>query len=65
MLLIDHDLRFVNRLSSRIVVLNRGQVIAEGAPEDIRANPAVLEAYIGRGRTAADAIRKTPQEGVA
>lgn len=52
-LLIDHDLRFVNRLSSWTVVMNRGTLIAQGTPEDVRANPAVIEAYIGRGRTAA------------
>ncbi|MEM9061843.1 MAG: branched-chain amino acid ABC transporter ATP-binding protein/permease [Pseudomonadota bacterium] len=52
MLLIDHDLRFVNRLSTRIVVMNRGAVIAEGTPEAIRADPKVIEAYVGRGRTA-------------
>jgi branched-chain amino acid transport system permease protein len=67
-LLIDHDLRFVNRLSERIVVMNRGQVIAEGAPAEIRADPAVIEAYIGRGRAAADVIARekqdAPTEGV-
>ncbi|MEM6662091.1 MAG: branched-chain amino acid ABC transporter ATP-binding protein/permease [Pseudomonadota bacterium] len=52
MLLIDHDLRFVNRLSTRIVVMNRGAVIAEGTPAAIRADPGVIEAYVGRGRTA-------------
>jgi len=51
-LLIDHDLRFVNRLSSRIVVMNRGQKITEGTPEEVRADHAVIEAYIGKGRTA-------------
>ncbi|WP_300062900.1 ATP-binding cassette domain-containing protein [uncultured Roseobacter sp.] len=51
-LLIDHDLRFVNRLCSHIVVMNRGQKIAEGSPEEVRANAAVVEAYIGRGRAA-------------
>ena len=55
MLLIDHDLRFVNRLSEWIVVMNRGQLIAQGIPEEIRANPKVIEAYIGKGRTAASA----------
>ncbi|MEM9429103.1 MAG: branched-chain amino acid ABC transporter ATP-binding protein/permease [Pseudomonadota bacterium] len=59
MLLIDHDLRFVNRLSTRIVVMNRGAVIAEGTPESIRADPTVIEAYVGCGRTAAHA---EPQE---
>ncbi|MFK7880897.1 ATP-binding cassette domain-containing protein [Roseobacter sp.] len=52
-LLIDHDLRFVNRLSSWTVVMNRGTLIAEGTPEDVREDPGVIEAYIGRGRTAA------------
>ncbi|MEM8597886.1 MAG: branched-chain amino acid ABC transporter ATP-binding protein/permease, partial [Pseudomonadota bacterium] len=41
MLLIDHDLRFVNRLSTRIVVMNRGAVIAEGSPDAIRADARV------------------------
>lgn len=62
LLLIDHDLRFVNRLSSRIVVMNRGRVIAEGAPETVRADPAVVEAYIGRGRTASHAKFSTPDQ---
>jgi len=68
-LLIDHDLRFVNRLSSWTVVMNRGTLIAEGTPEDVRADPAVIEAYIGRGRTAAAVANKneeeqSPQQGV-
>lgn len=50
--LIDHDLEFVNRLSSEIVVMNRGRLLARGTPEDIRLNPAVIEAYIGTGRSA-------------
>ncbi len=63
MLLIDHDLRFVNRLSTRIVVMNRGCVIAEGTPETIRADPTVIEAYVGRGRTAAHARDQEPLAG--
>jgi branched-chain amino acid transport system permease protein len=60
-LLIDHDLRFVNRLSSWTVVMNRGTLIAQGTPEDVRADPAVIEAYIGRGRTAA-AVAQSQKE---
>ena len=51
-LLIDHDLKFVSRLSEWIVVMNRGTVIAQGTPEEVRQNPNVIEAYIGRGRAA-------------
>lgn len=61
-LLIDHDLRFVNRLSGWTVVMNRGTLIAQGVPEDVRKNPAVIEAYIGRGRTAAAVADQTTEE---
>ncbi|MFB6256487.1 MAG: ABC transporter ATP-binding protein [Haloplanus sp.] len=45
--LIEHDMEIVFRVSDRIVVLNRGQVIAEGTPDEIRGNPEVQEAYLG------------------
>jgi branched-chain amino acid transport system permease protein len=50
LLVIDHDMSLIMRLCDRIVVLNRGQMIAEGNPQDIQKNPAVIEAYIGRKR---------------
>lgn len=53
LLVVEHDLKLIMRLCDHIVVLNKGQMIAEGTPEDIRANPAVIEAYIGRRRAAA------------
>uniref|UniRef100_UPI003D0F4DAC branched-chain amino acid ABC transporter ATP-binding protein/permease n=1 Tax=Roseibium sp. TaxID=1936156 RepID=UPI003D0F4DAC len=49
-LLVDHDLHLINQLCSRIVVLNEGRLIAEGKPEEIRKNPAVVEAYLGPGK---------------
>lgn len=50
-LLVDHDLTLINALCDRIVVLNEGQVIAEGRPDEIRRDPAVIEAYLGRTST--------------
>lgn len=53
LLVVEHDLKLIMRLCDHIVVLNKGQMIAEGTPEVIRANPAVIEAYIGKRRAAA------------
>ncbi len=46
-LLIEHNMRVVMRLADRITVLNGGQVLATGAPDDIRANEDVQTAYLG------------------
>ena len=46
-LLISHDLTSIYRLSHRVAALNQGRVIAEGSVDQIRGNPAVVEAYLG------------------
>jgi branched-chain amino acid transport system ATP-binding protein len=47
MLWIEHDMQMVSDLSDRIVVLNQGQVIGSGLPEEVRKMPEVIKAYLG------------------
>ena len=47
-LVIDHDLAFITRICDHVVVLAEGRVLAEGTPAEVRAEPAVAEAYLGR-----------------
>ena len=55
-LLVEHNVQFVADLCERVVVLDRGAVLAEGTPAQIMDNPAVIEAYFGDPGEAADEV---------
>jgi branched-chain amino acid transport system ATP-binding protein len=54
MVVIEHKLPLVMRISDRVVAMDEGEIIAQGRPDEVARNPRVIEAYLGPTRTVAD-----------
>jgi branched-chain amino acid transport system ATP-binding protein len=55
-MLVEHHMDFVTSVCDRVVVLDFGRVIAEGAPPAVRQDPSVLDAYLGREADAGEPV---------
>jgi branched-chain amino acid transport system ATP-binding protein len=57
-LMVEHDMSLVSKVSNRVLAMNQGEVLAMGKPAEVQSNPAVIEAYLGGGFDAANLRRK-------
>ncbi|MBE7419552.1 MAG: ABC transporter ATP-binding protein [Ideonella sp.] len=66
-LMVEHDMSLVSRVSDRVLAMNQGEVLALGTPAEVQAHPGVIEAYLGSTDDMASLRRRTagPAEAVA
>src|SRR5690606_36878993 len=46
-LMVEHDMSLVSKVSDRVLAMNQGEVLAMGSPREVRSHPGVVEAYLG------------------
>ena len=56
-LMVEHDMSLVSKVSNRVLAMNQGEVLGLGSPAEVQANPAVVEAYLG-GSDEASQLRR-------
>jgi branched-chain amino acid transport system ATP-binding protein len=54
--LVEHDMKLVMAVSDRVLVLNQGRVLCQGTPDEVRSDPVVIEAYLGRTKDKATTV---------
>jgi branched-chain amino acid transport system ATP-binding protein len=62
-LMVEHDMTLVSRVSDRVLAMSQGQELASGTPREVQTNPAVIEAYLGTVDDVSGLRRQPSQEG--
>lgn len=58
-LMVEHDMSLVSRVSDRVLAMNQGEVLAMGTPDEVKSHPGVIEAYLGKSGSSANLRRNS------